>query len=148
MTTSPTPDDVLNQQLEDIREQRAKLREEIAARAEPSAAEELQRETQALAAEQALDEAQRKHGAKQVRLVQAGDMPVVVRRPHWVAFRKFQDQQEFTYEGTEELVLGCLLHPDRRTFSKHLEQQSGVLAKVASACVELAGFRIDDVKKK
>jgi hypothetical protein len=142
-----SPDDV-STQLEAVREQRAKLREELAARATPTATEELEREMQALAAEQALDEAQRKHGAKQVRLVQAGDMPVVVRRPHWVAFRKFQDQQEFTYEGTEELVLGCLLHPDRRTFSRHLEAQSGVLAKVASACVELAGFKIDEVKKK
>jgi hypothetical protein len=148
MTTSiDSPDDV-STQLEAVREQRAKLREELAARATPTATEELEREMQALAAEQALDEAQRKHGAKQVRLVQAGDMPVVVRRPHWVAFRKFQDQQEFTYEGTEELVLGCLLHPDRRTFSRHLEAQSGVLAKVASACVELAGFKIDEVKKK
>ena len=49
------------------------------------------------------------------------------------------------YEGTEELVLGCLLYPDRRTFSKHLEAQSGVLAKVANACVELAGFKVEVV---
>jgi hypothetical protein len=145
--TEANQDDVAKQ-LEELREQRAALRETIKAREQPTPAEELEREKQALAAEQALDEAQRKHGAKQVRLVQAGDLAVVVRRPHWVAFRKFQDQQEFTYEGTEELVVGCLLYPDRRTFSKHLEAQSGVLAKVASACVELAGFKVDDVKKK
>jgi len=145
--TEVNQDDVAKQ-LEELREQRAALRETIAARSQPTPEEELERERQAYAAEQALDDAQRKHGAKQVRLVQAGDLAVVVRRPHWVAFRKFQDQQEFTYEGTEELVLGCLLYPDRRTFSKHLEAQSGVLAKVASACVELAGFRVDEVKKK
>lgn len=147
MSDEPQTDE-LSAKLEALREERLALKAEREARATPSVEEQIAAEENALKAERAFDDAQRKHGAKQVRLVQCGDTAVIVRRPHWVAFRKFQDQNEFTYDGTEELVMGCLLYPERRALSKLLEAQPGVLAKIANACVELAGFKIDELKKK
>jgi len=135
-------------QLAAIREERANLKVDREARATPSVEDQIKAETQALAAERALDEAQRKYGAKQVRLVRIPDGAVIVRRPHWVAYRKFQDQKEFTYDATEEFVTGCLVYPDRRAFAKLLEEQPAVLAQIGLACGELAGLRVDELKSK
>lgn len=145
--TTDIPDE-LAQRLEALRAERAALKATIKARTTPTLDEQLAAEERGLAGEKAFDEAQRKYGAKQVQLVTTSEGSIVIRRPHWVAFRKFQDQKELTYESAEELVKGCLIYPAHSAFDRLLEQQPGVMTKLASVCVELAGFKLDDVKAK
>jgi hypothetical protein len=145
--TTDIPDEVA-QRLEAIRAERAALKSVIKARVVASPEEQIAAEERGLAGEKAFDEAQRKYGAKQVQLVATSEGSIVLRRPHWVAFRKFQDQKELTYDSAEELVKGCLIYPAQSVFDRLLEQQPGVMTKLASVCVELAGFKVDEVKAK
>lgn len=130
-----------------LRAQREALADAAAARLEVSDDEAVAIEEKLLAEDLALDKAQSEHGAKAVRLVRTDVGAVIVRRPHVAAYRKFQDGESST-QVTEELVKSCLLYPSKSEWDKLMNVQPGVLTKVANACVELAGFRLSDVKGK
>jgi hypothetical protein len=145
--TNPTDQAYLDQ-LDEIRARRAALADAAAKRQEPTDAELLERERKALADDEAYEAAQREFGARAVRIVRTDEGAVVVRRPHIAAFRKFQDNGEFTSDVTEEFVRASLVYPSKPELEKILRLQPAALTRIASVCVELAGFRASELKAK
>ncbi len=134
--------------LDALREQRAALAEQAAARLEPSIDEQIALEERALLDDQKFADAQIQHGARAVKLIRTEAGGIIVRRPHISAFRKFQDTGNLNSDATEEFVKSCLLHPSKPEFDKYLREAPGALVKIASVCVELAGFRSDEQRSK
>jgi hypothetical protein len=134
--------------LDDLTARRAALAERTAARLEYTDEELVAIEERRIAELEALDAAQTQYGARTVRMVTTDDAAVIVRRPHHAAFRKFMDKGEVTSTSQEELALSCLVYPSKAEFDKLLRAQTGALIRIANACVELAGFRTEELKTK
>ncbi len=73
---------------------------------------------------------------------------VIVKRPHHVLFKKFQDSGEANAEEFDKLVRPCLVHPDGATFDRYLEEQPAILGRVAGAVAVLAGIRMKEMSGK
>lgn len=134
--------------LEALRARRAELAEAAAARKAPSVDDLIAEETTKLEAAEAYEKAQVEHGIKQVALIETAAGDVVLRRPHVAAYRKFQDAEGNKSESAIEFVKSCLLYPSKPVFDKWYTAQAGILPDLASACVELAGFRDKSAKGK
>jgi hypothetical protein len=134
--------------LDAIRAERAALAEAAAARLEPTVEEQIAAEERGLADDKRFAELQQEYGARSVKLIRTSAGAIVVRRPHIAAFRKFQDTGNLNSDATEEFVKSCLLHPSKPEFDKFMREQPGALVKIASVCVELAGFRSEELGKK
>lgn len=148
MTTPTTPPTQPPSKLDELMLRRAALTEKTAARLEYSDAELEAIEERRIAELEAFDAAQTQYGARKVLMVSTDDGAVIVRRPHHAAFRKFMDKGEVTSTSQEELALSCLVYPSKPEFDKLLRAQTGALIRITNACVELAGFRADEVKTK
>lgn len=136
-------------ELADLRAQREALAAERAKRLELEEAEaQLDAAKRELADEQAIDAAEREHGARRVAMVHTDCGVVIVKRPHVNTFRKFQDRGSTDSAAQEALVRPCLVHPTVFEFERICGEQPATLQQVASAVIRLAGFRADDVTAK
>lgn len=137
------------QELADLRAKREALAAERQKRHEDeAAAAELEAAKRALADEEAIDAAEREHGARKVAVVQTECGAVIVKRPHVNTFRKFQDKGSTDSAAQEALVRPCLVYPTVFEFERICSEQPATLQQVASAVIRLAGFRVEDVTAK
>jgi hypothetical protein len=131
---------------DDLKARLAAAREAKAAaearRAEPEdlEAEVVLAEREAREAE-ALADAEREHGKANVAAVTTRMGLVIVKRPHTVSFKKFQDDSKFDTTSLERFVRPCRVYPDVIAFDRILDEQPGVLAQLADRCAYLAGAR-------
>jgi hypothetical protein len=140
-----------DEQLAALRAERAALlaaREEREARA--SADDEIEAERVAIESEKAIAAAVQEHGPldKKIACVDTDLGIVLVKRPHHVLYRKFQDSGEATTAEFDKLVRPCVVHPSRARWDAMLEDQPGILPRVAAAVCTLAGARLKDVGGK
>jgi hypothetical protein len=140
--------DELEERLAAVRAQRAALAEAAAGRLLPSTEEQLANEERCLKEDEAFDAFSKEHGARAVALIRTEVGAVILRRPHIAAFRKFQDAGGLTSDTAEELVKASLLYPSKPELDKMLRQLPGILTGLASQCVELSGFRNQELKAK
>lgn len=137
------------QELADLRAQREQLELERSKRREQEDLDaELDAAKRALADEQAIDTAEREHGARKVAVVRTDCGVVIVKRPHVNTFRKFQDKGSTDSAAQDALVRPCLVHPTVFEFERICGEQPATLGQVASAVIRLAGFRAEDVAAK
>jgi hypothetical protein len=116
-----------------------------ALRARVDAAEKAARNKTALAAAVA------KYGAIGVH-VGVAEVPdgrlVIVRRPHPVAFKAFQDLERVTVEETEKLVRPCVVFPELPEYDRIADEFPGVVSTVAVRVSALAGVRKAELRGK
>lgn len=143
-------DDTLKAQLAELQAKRAALADAAAARAEPGLAELIAIEARKLKEDEALDAAQREHGARAVMMVRIDDQTpaVIVRRPSTAAWRKFQDTEDQSSQTAEELVRASLVYPSKPELKAVLDEVPAMVARAADAVVQLAGFRTKSVAGK
>lgn len=115
---------------------------------ERAAVEEVEAMEREAAGAEALLEAQTEHGANRVALVQTELGPVIVKAPHAATFRRFADKGSTKTADFEKLATPCLVFPDRTRFESILDQQPGVLLRVADRVAELAGVRTKETEGK
>lgn len=154
------PEDDFTKQLEDVRARRAKLEAEKAARDEENDLRaRLAKETRALRDEEALAEAEGKHGSaveygssaadgRKIAAVRTDLGIVIVKRPNHLHFKRFQDSGEATQTEFLKLCVPCLVHPDTATFERYIEEQPAILSRVAGAVALLAGVRMKELAGK
>lgn len=148
---------------EEIAEVRAKRAELAATKAQrdldTDKAAVLEREKRALRDEVALRAAEETHGqaleygsgpaeGRKLAVVRTDVGAVIVKRPHHVLFKRFQDSGEANAEEFDKLVRPCLVHPDGATFDRYLEEQPAILGRVAGAVAVLAGIRVKELAGK
>lgn len=101
--------------------------------------------------EAAVAEAVAKHGAMGVKL-DVVDVPdgriVIVKRPHPVAFKAFQDLERVTVEETEKLVRPCVEFPDKAEYDALADEYPGVVSTAAIKVCALAGVRKVELRGK
>jgi hypothetical protein len=67
---------------------------------------------------------------------------VILKKPHHVIFRKFQDLGEYNQVECEKLVRSCLVHPDKSEFDRYIQEQPGILVPLANLACALAGVKV------
>jgi hypothetical protein len=135
-------------QLAELRAKRAALADAREARAILTPDQEIEKEKRALEQDDALDKAETEHGAKRVRLVRGDSGAVILKRPHMVTFRKFQDRGTTDSEALEALIKPCILWPTKAEFDALMQEEPALLQRCANAVCALAGVRVDEVTKK
>ncbi len=143
------PNADLRARLEIARLERKRLEDEQAAAEEARAlTDELEREERGVRNAKALADAVAAHGpvGKSIAVVECSSGLVIVKRPHHVAFRKFQDQAAkgegaLSVDACEALVRPALVHPDSATFDKWAETESAIILRAANACAGLHGAK-------
>ena len=148
------------QELSELRDKLAELAERKAKRdAEDDARRTIERRKRDLLDEEAVAAAEEKHGrsieygermvdGRKIAIVRTDLGVVIVKRPNHVIFKRFQDSGEANSEEFERLVRPCLVHPDSATFDRYLEEQPGILGRVAGAVATLAGIRMKELSGK
>ena len=137
--------------LEQIRAERAQLARERERREEETDAQELlEMEERGLADDRAIAAAVEQHGplGKKIAAVYTDLGIIILKRPHHVMWKRFQDTGLVTTEELEKLVRPCLVHPDRFTFERYCEEQAAILGRCANQVSALAGFRLKEVGAK
>jgi hypothetical protein len=139
------------EKLREVREQRARLAAERAARAdERAAARELELEQQALRDEIALDNAIEKHGDVGLGIATV-DTPrgmVILKRASAMKFRRFQDKGDATSEDVLALVRPCVVWPSPGELDVILDEYPATLIRMASSVIALAGQKSGELAKK
>jgi hypothetical protein len=138
-------------ELAKVRAERAALSEARAQREEArSIAEQLENETRALRDEQAIAKAEEEIGpqGKRIMCIQTDMGVVIVKKPHAVSFRKFQDKGETDHEDLLKLVSPCLVYPSKEQFAVLLDDLPATLQRCANAVATLAGVRVKEVTGK
>ncbi len=69
---------------------------------------------------------------------------VIVRKPAFATFRKFQDSKEKAHDAASAFVKGCLVHPEREAYAALLEEYPGMLMRLVTACAEMAGHATEE----
>jgi len=138
-------------ELEKIREARAVI---AAARAQRigdrAEAEELEREKQLLADDEAMEKAEAAHGppGRAILAVPTDLGVVIVKRPHAALFRRFQDSETTSMQECEKLVRPCVVHPPSAELDKILDQLPATLPRLVVAVGVLAGLRKEELAGK
>lgn len=154
--SKPDPDAELRARVEAARAERKRIEDEqAAAEAKRALSDELEREERGVRNAQALAAAVAEHGpvGKSIAVVECASGVVIVKRPHHVAFRKFQDMASrddggFSIDSCEALVRGALVHPDSATFDKWMETEAAIILRAANACAGLHGAKGADKSGK
>lgn len=73
---------------------------------------------------------------------------VIVKRPHPVIFRRFQDEGKATVESLTKLVDHARYYPDQSALDSLLDKQPAKLTECADAVCTLAGARAVGQAKK
>lgn len=150
----------VEEELAEVRAKRAALTASKAQRdvdAELSAL--LEREKRALLDDEQIAAAEEKFGqaleygtgpaeGRKIAVVRTDLGVVIVKRPHHVLFKRFQDSGEANAEEFDKLVRPCLVHPDSSAFDRYLENQPAILSRVAGAVATLAGIRMKELSGK
>lgn len=103
---------------------------------------------QALADEEALDAAEREHGARRIGTIETAMGKVILKRPHMNTFRKFQDKGNTDSNTLEFLVRPCLVHPTMADFERYCAEEPATLIRAANAVSALAGVRAEELAGK
>ena len=136
-------------QLADLRAQRAALAEARRIREEQrAAAEQLIEEKRGLADDQALEAAEIEHGAKKIAVVRTDMGAIILKRPHPVIFKRFQDKGSLKHEDLEKLVRPSLVYPDAARFNEIMDELPATLLRCANTVSGLAGVRMEEVAEK
>ena len=139
---------------ERLREARERRRAAEAKREERQAENDLLAEVEAeeLAARnaEALEAAEAEHGpiGKKLRAIETSGGVIIVKRPHPATYKRFRDKGEANTAAFDKLVRPCVVHPDKSTFDRILDEEPAALDRCANAIVELAGFRAREVSGK
>jgi len=145
------PDHEARQRLQAAKLERARITEARTAREKArSVSEQLAEAERELRDDQAIEKAECEHGllGSKLAAVKSGLGVVIVKRPHHVLFRRFQDAGKTDSVQLSILVNGCLVHPDLGTFERYCEEEPALLLRVANAVAALAGVRASEVSGK
>ncbi len=132
----------MNEKIEELRAKRL----EIEARREADKlanadAEELARETRALADAEAIDAAEKEHGADGIRIVQTEEGVIIVKRPAQATYRKFIDTGKGDTESLDKLAAPCLVYPAKLEYRRLLDKYPHTVVACANAVCALAGAK-------
>src|SRR5262245_57497811 len=135
--------------MKDIEERRAAAEARLKAAEEKRAAhakseellalEKLEREaTEA----EALADAEAQYGAvdEEIKVVRGPRGIVIVKRPPYVAVKRFHDVGKFSVEAKDKLGRPCVVYPSLAEYNKLASDDVSVVVAVADAAAWLAGF--------
>lgn len=141
----------LAERLERVRAERARLAEERQRReTERELLERVEAEELALQDEQVIAKAEDDHGplGKRIAAVHTRSGVVIVKRPNPVLWKRFVDASKQTADELERLVRPCVVHPDKASFDRYLEEEPALLVRCADHVATLAGVRMGEVSGK
>ncbi len=151
-TVHPHPtseEQALRERLRKARAGKAASELERSERAEESALQEEVEDAEREARDVlAILKAESEYGAKRIAVCTTPMGCVIVRRPHAVTFKRFQDKGDAKNADCETLVRKCLAHPDAAGFDRIVEEYPGIVVTAANAVVELAGINAREVSGK
>lgn len=102
----------------------------------------------ALRDDRAIAAAELEHGAAKIAIVRTLVGCVIVKRPHHLIYKKFQETSETKIADLEKLVRSCLVHPDVGALERIIEEQPAAILQAADAVCQLAGVRAREVAGK
>jgi hypothetical protein len=141
----PPSEIALSERLQNARLERSRIAEERDKREAAAAlVAEVEAEERALRDEQAIEKAVAEYGELGGKI---NSFPttlgvVILKKPHHVIFRKFQDLGEYNQVECEKLVRSCLVHPDKSEFDRYIQEQPGILVPLANLACALAGVKV------
>ncbi len=98
--------------------------------------------------EEAIAEAEEKHGQQRIAVVRTDVGCVIVKRPNPLIYKRFRDKGDAKTVDLEKLVRACLVYPTGDGLDQVLDEVPAALDRAANAVVELAGFRAKEVSEK
>lgn len=115
-----------------------------------SVSEQLAAEERGLKDDQAIEKAECEHGplGQKIRAVKSGLGVVIVKRPHHVTYRRFQDAGKVNTQELFKLVTPSLVHPDLATFERYCEEEPALLLRVGNNIAALAGVKTEEAAGK
>jgi hypothetical protein len=146
--TDQTPDE---KRLAEVRAKRSALAAERDAREQAEAvAKQLAAEERGLRDDEAIAAAVEKHGAvdQKIRLVHTDLGVVIVKRPHHILFRRYQESDNSSAEELEKLVLPNVVYPTRAEVEHLFQELPATLTRCGNAIAVLAGVRVKEVTGK
>jgi hypothetical protein len=98
----------------------------------------------------AIEAAECEHGpvGEKIAIVETIYGIVIVKRPHPVTYRKFQDEGKANVAAFTKFVDQCRVYPDQDALDKLLDAQPGKLVDCANAAAALAGMHAAEQSKK
>ena len=142
MTDSPTAASVREQLEAELAAAKAANASHIAARAEraelAALKESIERENNALRDAPFVEKAEIELGIDKIATIVTRLGAVVLKRPHSASYRRFQDQASSKSEDVIKLVRPCVVYPASAELDRILDEQPGVLARLADAVATLA----------
>jgi hypothetical protein len=93
-------------------------------------------------------DAKKKHGFRRVALIETEMGAIIVKAPHEVSYKEWQDSELKGTISLEKLALPCVIYPAQARLDKILSDYPATTGRLADAVVALAGFRRDDHSKK
>ncbi len=106
------------------------------------------REAREMADLEALVAASEKHGARRVRAVETAEGDIIIKRPNHMHYRRFVDAEDAKSDELERLVRSCIVYPSADQVDRIFEELPATLNVVASAIVQMAGHRAENVAGK
>jgi hypothetical protein len=147
----------VSDEIKELEERLAKARADRAAvdakRGERSKLEELRKkvadEERAARDEAAIAAMEEKHGplGEKIRAVYTACGVVIVKRPHHVLFKRYQDSKGKAAD-VQQLIYPCIVHPTTDELDKIIEEQPAELIAIGNAVCTLAGVRNEEVSGK
>lgn len=137
--------------LAEVKAERARLAAERSARDEARTSDdEMERELQGLADDQALAKAELEIGpvGKKLAVCKTPRGSVIVKKPNHVLFRRFQDSGADSTDEFEKLVRPCVVHPSPAAFDALLEEYPAALTAIATQVCALAGAQLKQLGGK
>lgn len=134
-----------------LRARRAELQAAREAREEAAAVKRLvEAERRAIQDEEALAAAVETYGevGRHIEAVDTDLGVVIVKRASALRFKRFQDADTIDSKAASQLVRPCVVHPTLDVLDTMLDEQPGILLRLANAVSRLAGARANEVEKK
>lgn len=128
----------------------AAAEEKRAARVKDPALAALERLEQEAEEAEAIADAEASYGPvdQDVKLVRSPRGLVIVRRPEYVAVKRFHDAAQSTVEAKDKLGRPCVVWPSKDRYAAMAANDVALVSKVADAAAWLAGFGRTKLEEK
>jgi len=142
----------LQSRLEAARKRRAEIEAEARVTDEQAhLAAEVERAERAVIEAEALERAKREIGPLgKIGFVDTRIGRVILKRPHHVLYRKFQETkpEDFDMDELEKIVRSCLVYPDASAFERLIQELPHALVVCGELMAKLAGAGAKEVAGK
>lgn len=98
-----------------------------------------------------IDRVKGEHAGKELELVETEDVAVIIRPADPTAWQRYMDEivdDDKRSRASRNLVMHCVVYPERDDFLKLLQQLPALVAALFPACTQISGNKAVSDRKK